>query len=124
MDVRSTRSTRMASQSVSPGTASVRRRDPFARLPAETTLLGRLGQALSRRRVPLTIGMTLLLFGVNFFVRGLRPRNLLDWQDWPAMAGIALVLAGLSIRTWAAGTLHKVKALTTTGPYQHMRNPL
>jgi len=87
-------------------------------------VLGRVGQFLSRRRIQLTIGLSLLLFSVNFFVRGLRPRNLLDWQDWPAMLGLAAVLSGLAIRSWAAGTLHKIKALTTTGPYQHMRNPL
>lgn len=124
MDVRSTRSTRMASQSTSSGAAPLHSRDAWSRLPAETTPLGRIGQILSKRRIPLTIGMTLLLFGLNFFVRGLRPRNLLDWQDWPAMVGIALILGGLAIRSWAAGTLHKIKALTTTGPYRHMRNPL
>ena len=114
----------MASQPAPSSAAPLRTRDAWSRLPAETTPLGRLGQALSKRRISLTIGMTLLLFGVNFFVRGLRPRHLLDWQDWPAMLGVVLVLSGLAIRSWAAGTLHKIKALTTTGPYQHMRNPL
>ena len=114
----------MASQPASSGAASLPSRDAWSHLPAETTPLGRLGQALSKRRISLTIAMTLLLFGVNFFLRGLRPRDLLDWQDWPAMLGVALVLAGLAIRSWAAGTLHKIKALTTSGPYQHMRNPL
>jgi protein-S-isoprenylcysteine O-methyltransferase Ste14 len=114
----------MASQPASSSAAPLRTRDAWSRLPAETTPLGRLGQALSKRRISLTIGMTLLLFGINFFIRGLRPRDLLDWQDWPAMLGIALVLSGLAIRSWAAGTLHKIKALTTTGPYQHVRNPL
>jgi protein-S-isoprenylcysteine O-methyltransferase Ste14 len=114
----------MASQPASSSASPLRTRDAWSHLPAETTPFGRLGQALSKRRIPLTIGMTLLLFGVNFFIRGLRPRDLLDWQDWRAMLGIALILSGLSIRSWAAGTLHKIKALTTTGPYQHMRNPL
>jgi protein-S-isoprenylcysteine O-methyltransferase Ste14 len=114
----------MASQPASSSTAPLRTRDAWSHLPAETTPFGRLGQALSKRRIPLTIGMTFLLFGVNFFIRGLRPRDLLDCQDWRAMLGIALILSGLSIRSWAAGTLHKIKALTTTGPYQHMRNPL
>jgi protein-S-isoprenylcysteine O-methyltransferase Ste14 len=34
------------------------------------------------------------------------------------------VAAGLSIRTWAAGTLRKHVGLTTTGPYSIIRNPL
>lgn len=114
----------MASQSASSSAAPLHPRDVWSRLPAETTSLGRLGQALSKRRIPLTIGMTVLLFGVNIFVRELRPRDLLNWHDGPAMAGIALVICGLAIRSWAAGTLHKIQALTTTGPYRHMRNPL
>jgi protein-S-isoprenylcysteine O-methyltransferase Ste14 len=114
----------MASQSASSGTAPLITHDSWSRLPAETTFLGRLGKTISKRRILLSIGMTLLLFCVNFFVRGLRPRNLLDWHDWPAMLGMALVLGGLIIRSWAAGTLHKIKALTTIGPYEHMRNPL
>jgi protein-S-isoprenylcysteine O-methyltransferase Ste14 len=114
----------MASQTAPSGAAPLRPRDAWSRLPAETTPLGRVGQILSQRRIPLTIGMTLVLFAVNFFIRGLRPRDLLDWQDWPAMLGIVLVLFGLAIRSWAAGTLHKIKSLTMTGPYKHMRNPL
>ena len=114
----------MASQSVSPGGTTYRSRDAWSRLPIETTPLGRLGQILSKRRIPLTITLALLLFGINIFVRGLMPRDLLSPQDIPAMSGLALVLFGLAIRSWAAGTLHKIQALTTTGPYQHMRNPL
>jgi len=38
--------------------------------------------------------------------------------------GAALGLLGLFIRAWAAGTIHKEKELTTTGPYAFTRNPL
>lgn len=38
--------------------------------------------------------------------------------------GATLGLLGLSIRAWAAGTIHKEKELTTTGPYAYTRNPL
>src|SRR3954452_5183776 len=93
-------------------------------LPAETTTLGRVGQALSRRRVPITIVMGLTLFAIDIVVRGMKPRNLLDLHDLPAMAGLSIALAGLAVRSWAAGTLHKVRSLTTSGPYRHMRNPL
>jgi protein-S-isoprenylcysteine O-methyltransferase Ste14 len=39
-------------------------------------------------------------------------------------AGAVLGALGLFIRGWAAGTIHKEKELTTTGPYAHTRNPL
>lgn len=39
-------------------------------------------------------------------------------------AGAVVALLGLSIRGWAAGTIHKERELTTTGPYAHVRHPL
>ena len=39
-------------------------------------------------------------------------------------AGAAFVLLGLLIRGWAAGTIHKERELTTTGPYAFARHPL
>ena len=39
-------------------------------------------------------------------------------------AGAPLALAGLLLRGWAAGTIHKEKELTTTGPYAFTRDPL
>lgn len=38
--------------------------------------------------------------------------------------GLVLVVCGLSLRTWAAGTLRKNRGLTTSGPYSIIRNPL
>lgn len=38
--------------------------------------------------------------------------------------GGALAAAGLLVRGWSAGTIHKNEALTTTGPYAFTRNPL
>jgi protein-S-isoprenylcysteine O-methyltransferase Ste14 len=38
--------------------------------------------------------------------------------------GAVLGLLGLIVRGWAAGTIHKEKELTTTGPYAFTRNPL
>lgn len=38
--------------------------------------------------------------------------------------GAGLGLLGLFIRGWAAGTIHKEKELTITGPYAFTRNPL
>jgi protein-S-isoprenylcysteine O-methyltransferase Ste14 len=41
-----------------------------------------------------------------------------------AVTGVLLVLAGLLVRSWAAGTLRKYRQLITTGPYAIVRNPL
>lgn len=38
--------------------------------------------------------------------------------------GALLAVLGLVIRGWAAGTIHKERELTTTGPYAFTRNPL
>jgi protein-S-isoprenylcysteine O-methyltransferase Ste14 len=38
--------------------------------------------------------------------------------------GVPISLAGLLLRGWAAGCLDKNRALATTGPYAHTRNPL
>lgn len=43
---------------------------------------------------------------------------------WSILAGVALTLIGLLIRTWACGHLEKEKKLTISGPYRYTRNPL
>lgn len=43
--------------------------------------------------------------------------------DLLAIGGVLAAL-GLVIRAWAAGTIHKERELTTTGPYAYARNPL
>ncbi len=44
----------------------------------------------------------------------------------PALLAVGGVLGvfGLLVRGWAAGTIHKERELTTTGPYAFTRNPL
>jgi hypothetical protein len=68
-----------------------------------------------------------------------RPRGLRTKSAWllaipflvaarptgPALAaGAAVAAAGLLLRGWAAGTIRKDEALTTTGPYARLRHPL
>lgn len=52
----------------------------------------------------------------------------LFWFATPSLRtllrGLPLCLAGLCLRTWAAGHLRKNEALTVSGPYAWMRNPL
>lgn len=40
------------------------------------------------------------------------------------VAGLALALVGIGIRTWGCGHLRKNKNLTTSGPYAHVKHPL
>jgi protein-S-isoprenylcysteine O-methyltransferase Ste14 len=42
----------------------------------------------------------------------------------PGVGAVTLVLCGVAMRSWAAGTLRKGVALTTTGPYRLCRHPL
>jgi hypothetical protein len=50
------------------------------------------------------------------------------WQQAPRPAALgwslALVVPGLLLRGWAAGTVKKNRELTMSGPYAHTRNPL
>ena len=57
----------------------------------------------------------LLIF--PFYILAAPSVNLLWW-------GAGLSAAGLSLRAWAAGSIHKDRELATTGPYAHTRNPL
>jgi protein-S-isoprenylcysteine O-methyltransferase Ste14 len=43
---------------------------------------------------------------------------------WSLLAGSVLAAAGLLIRALASGHVTKNEALTTTGPYAYVRNPL
>jgi protein-S-isoprenylcysteine O-methyltransferase Ste14 len=58
---------------------------------------------------------TFLVFAVLLFARP-------AWK--PLVAGLAVSLAGLTVRAWAAGHLRKEKELAISGPYRYSRNPL
>jgi len=91
---------------------------------APTTLGGRLVDLCVRRRVPISIGLFGGLIVLDVFVFRSRPRDILDWTSPLTVAGVALVLVGLFVRTWAAGTLRKQRELATTGAYAFVRHPL
>ena len=63
------------------------------------------------RRVPLYIGAFLLLVFAKPQFSGV-------------LTGMFLIFLGEGIRIWAAGHLQKNEALTVTGPYAYVKNPL
>jgi protein-S-isoprenylcysteine O-methyltransferase Ste14 len=104
----------MASQLATP------RMIPVApRTPAE-----RFTRLCVRRRVPITVGLLAALLLLDGFVFNGNPRNVTNATDPFVAIGELLILCGLLIRAWAAGTLKKQKQLATTGPYALVRHPL
>jgi protein-S-isoprenylcysteine O-methyltransferase Ste14 len=74
--------------------------------------------------------------GKRFLQKRLRPRLLvvyaataaLIWSARPSPLSIAVglvpIAAGIALRIWATGYLHKNDALTIAGPYAFLRHPL
>jgi protein-S-isoprenylcysteine O-methyltransferase Ste14 len=63
------------------------------------------------RRIPLFIGAVLLVVFAKPQFSGV-------------LIGMVLIFLGEGIRIWAAGHLQKNEALTVTGPYAYVKNPL
>jgi protein-S-isoprenylcysteine O-methyltransferase Ste14 len=77
--------------------------------------IARWQQAARRIRVPLGF-VTAALYLFELIRRAPRPAAV-AWS-------LALVVPGLWLRAYAAGTVKKNRELTQTGPYAHTRNPL
>lgn len=78
---------------------------------------------VAKYRIRATTAIVLMLLGWTFFVTE-QDSNSLGFGSYHLVIGLFLVACGLSLRTWAAGTLRKHVGLTTTGPYSIIRNPL
>jgi protein-S-isoprenylcysteine O-methyltransferase Ste14 len=78
---------------------------------------------LVRRRVRLTAFLFVLLL-IEDVWNHTDPHNLANLTDFKVLLGLGLVFSGLALRSWAAGTLHKRRQLTTSGPYGMVRHPL
>lgn len=63
------------------------------------------------RRIPIFLGTFLLVIFAKPSLSGI-------------VIGLILIIAGESIRLWAAGHLEKNETLTVTGPYAYVKNPL
>src|SRR5262245_40236752 len=96
---------------------------PAASAPSPT-VAQRLVTLLVRRRVPISLVLFFALVLLDLLVFRSRPRNVLNVADPFAGGGVLLILAGLAVRTWAAGTLRKQRELAVTGPYAWVRHPL
>ena len=90
---------------------------------AAPKLLDSVVEFLVRRRILLSAILFVALVTKDIAL-GLKPLDLVDFRNPYGAAGLLLVLAGLALRSWAAGILHKNSQLTTTGPYGLIRNPL
>jgi protein-S-isoprenylcysteine O-methyltransferase Ste14 len=103
----------MASSPVSAG--------PVREIP--TTHWQKFCDFLIHRRVPITGALFAVLLLEDVWSRT-SPHNLANLSDYKVLLGLGLVLSGLALRSWAAGTLHKRRVLTTSGPYSLVRHPL
>jgi protein-S-isoprenylcysteine O-methyltransferase Ste14 len=93
-------------------------------MPAHEEALGRrVLRFLIARRISVSVVVFLLLLLEDILV-GIKPHDIADWHDWKSVLGVSLVIGGLVLRSWAAGTLVKRFQLTTTGVYALVRNPL
>ncbi len=78
---------------------------------------------LMHRRIRISVVLFVLLVLEDVWNR-VDPHNLANLRDYKVLLGLGLVLGGLALRSWAAGTLHKRTELTTSGPYGLVRHPL
>jgi protein-S-isoprenylcysteine O-methyltransferase Ste14 len=75
------------------------------------------------QRVTISLFVFSLLLAKDI-ATGAKPHDTWNLHDPFALGGMALVIAGLAIRSWAAGVIKKTKVLATSGPYLMCRHPL
>lgn len=79
--------------------------------------------AVAHNRLRLTYLIFSLFIGTEW-MRNAPPRAIGNVRDPLVGGSLLLILAGLGVRSWAAGVLHKNRDLATTGPYGLCRHPL
>lgn len=83
----------------------------------------KIERLLVRYRIPCSI----LIFGALIFENiseDVVPRDIFSLEDPLGTAALLLIVAGMFVRSWAAGTIHKTKQLASAGAYALMRHPL
>lgn len=78
---------------------------------------------LVRYRIRLSLFLFVALF-VEDVLTGFKPHDISNFFDPYTVFGVGLLLFGLALRSWAAGVLHKLGEVTTSGPYKLIRHPL
>jgi protein-S-isoprenylcysteine O-methyltransferase Ste14 len=86
-------------------------------------MLDPLLKFLVRRRILLSAILFVGLVAKDL-AYGFKPHDWVNIRDPYGVFGVFFVVAGLALRSWAAGILHKNSRLTTVGPYSLIRNPL
>lgn len=78
---------------------------------------------LVQRRVRISLVVFFVLIAEDV-LDATKPHDLTNLRDLKSVLGLGLILAGLALRSWAAGILHKQAQLTVGGPYSLIRHPL
>jgi protein-S-isoprenylcysteine O-methyltransferase Ste14 len=91
---------------------------------SHTHRLGAVRKWMARRRIAISITCFTALIFFNLVILRRHPFNPLAVWHWNTGIGLALIVVGLGIRSWSAGTLNKLQDLITYGPYALSRNPL
>jgi protein-S-isoprenylcysteine O-methyltransferase Ste14 len=78
---------------------------------------------LLRYRIRISLIVFFVLIAEDF-LEGVKPHSLMNIGDWKSQLGVGAIVAGLGLRSWAAGILRKTTELTTSGPYAFVRHPL
>jgi len=79
-------------------------------------------ERLSRYRVRISVFIIVALVLKDLLLKT-RPNGYLP-ETPLGIAGLVLVLAGVLLRSWSAGIIHKSHVLATNGPYALARHPL
>jgi protein-S-isoprenylcysteine O-methyltransferase Ste14 len=86
-------------------------------------MIKKIGGLLIKQRTTITLLVVLILILED--VREKRvPFSLFNVHQLWGPVGALIVLAGVALRSWAAGVLHKNQGLATQGPYAFIRHPL
>lgn len=78
----------------------------------------------ARNRVAISLLLFLALIIEDLIFQTKPNHGWLRNGSWQGYLGLALVVLGVGVRSWAAGILRKGIDLTTVGPYSLCRNPL
>ncbi len=78
---------------------------------------------LVHNRIRLSL-FIIAIFICENIIENVKRYDIFDIQDIWGTLGIFLVLAGVGLRSWAAGIIKNNEALATNGPYSLMRHPL